>query len=205
MMEKRLIWLRLLGYLVALGIVFEGLMMLSVYLAGTRNWPVSHTDVAIVLGARVMPDGEMSTTLRYRAEKAVMLYQQGDVDHIIVCGAMGDDEPLTEADAMAAFMISWGIPEKDISRDPDSTDTVENLRHAKAIMVEKGFETATVVTSEYHLTRAMWIARDQGVDAIGAPAHGPDTLPKQVEANFRETLSWMNYWSGGLLSRISGL
>lgn len=202
---KRRIWLNIIAVLILIGVLVEGGLMLSVYIAGARNWPDRHTDAIIVLGARVMPDGELSTTLLHRVQKALELYEQGLGDTLIVCGAQGSDEPTTEAQAMADYLISHGVPEEHVLLEDQSKDTVQNIRNAMALMQEFGLKSATVVTSEYHLTRALWIARNQGLEAAGAPAKGPDTLPKQIQANFRETLSWINYFTGGLLGRVSGL
>ncbi len=202
---KRRIWLNTLAIVVVVCALFEGALMFAVYACGARTWPAGHADVAIVLGARVMPDGRLSTTLAHRAETALALYQSGAVQNLIVCGAKGNDEPVAEADAMAAALIAAGVDPVRIFRDDASADTVENIRNAQAIMAEHGFQTAMLVTSEYHLTRALWIASDEGLTALGAPAQGPDTLPMQLKANIRETFSWLNYWTGGLLGRISGL
>ena len=197
--------MRILIWLVVAGVAFEGAMLLSVYLAGRRNWAREKVDVAIVLGARVMPNGELSVVLEHRAEKALELYEAGDAEAIIACGAQGGDEPMREADAIAEYLIQHGVPGEKIFREGASTDTIENIRNSMAIMAQQGFESATVITSEYHLTRALWIARDQGLIAYGAPAAGADFFPKQFETHFRETLSWMNHWTGGLLAKISGL
>ncbi len=205
MTRKRRIWLNILAIAVAVGLAAEGALMLAVYACGARDWPAQQADVAIVLGARVMSDGRLSTTLAHRAEKALRLYRDGLVKALIVCGAKGGDEPVTEADALAEFLIREGVDPRHIYRDAASADTVENIRNAMAVMRQHGFETAAVVTSDYHLTRALWIAKDEGLMAVGAPAKGPDTLPMQLKANVRETASWLNYWTGGLIGRMSGL
>ena len=192
-------------WLIALGVVAEGLLLLCVYIAGARNWPARKADVAIVLGARVMPNGGMSTVLLHRTMLAQQMYEQGDVGAIIVCGGQGHDEPASEADTMGAYLIAHGVPEGRLFREDASTDTIENIRNSMRIMEEQGFSSATIITSDYHLTRALWIARDQGLMAYGAPAKGANFLPKQLETHFRETLSWLNYWTGGLLAKISGL
>jgi uncharacterized SAM-binding protein YcdF (DUF218 family) len=83
-----------------------------------------------------------------------------------------------------------------------STDTIENLDNAKAEMKARGLETAIVVTSDYHLTRALWLARDRGLDAIGAAAPGNITWGQRIESRFRESLSWVNYALGGVLKDL---
>lgn len=203
--RKRRIWLNVILILAAVCAVAEGLLMLGVYIAGELPRPPARSDAIITLGARVMPSGELSTTLEHRVEKALELYEQGYAETVIVCGAKGSDEPMAEADAMAELLIQKGVPQERILRDPDSTNTAQNIQNAMALMGENGLNTATIVTSEYHLTRALWIARDQGLEAAGVGAPGPDLWYNRVKANFRETLSWMNYFTGGLLGRISGL
>lgn len=202
---KKRIWLKVLALLVLAGIVFEGTLMLAVYFAGEQKRPLVPSDAVIVLGARVMPDGELSTTLQHRIDKGLEVFRESGAPYLIVCGAQGADEPLTEADAMAQYLISEGVPESAILRDPTSFDTRQNLLNAKALMAENGLSTAIVVTSEYHLQRALWLARDVGLSATGQPCLGPNLRRNRIKANFRETLSWLNYFSGGLLARVSGL
>ena len=203
--RKRRIWLKILMWIIVAGIAFEGVMLLSVYLAGRRHWPSDKTDVAIVLGAKVNPNGSFSTVLGHRVDKALELYNNGTVQYIIPCGAQGTDEPKSEADAMADYLIAQGVPEDKVLREDKSLDTVQNIENAMAIMADRNLTTATIVTNEYHLTRAIWIANDLGLRANGAPAKGANFLKTQFLTQFRETLSWLNYWTGGLLGRISGL
>lgn len=180
-------------------------MMLAVYAAGERKRPLAESDVIVVLGARIMPDGEISTTLLHRLNKALEVYGAGYADHVIVCGAQGADEPEAEADAMARYLIKNGVPGDRVLRDPNSYDTAQNLSNAKAIMSERGFASAIIVTSEYHLQRALWLARDVGLSATGQGSLGQNLKRNRIRANFRETLSWLNYFTGGLLGRILGL
>ena len=153
-------------------------------------------DCIIVLGAKVNPNGEPSTSLLRRLEKALECYEKGLAPYIIVCGAQGGDEPCTEASAMKAWLSERGVPEENIYAEEDSTSTEENLANAKAVMEEKGFSTCIVVTNAYHLTRAMWIARDAGLDAQGAAALNNITLKTRVRLRMREAISWVLYFLG---------
>jgi uncharacterized SAM-binding protein YcdF (DUF218 family) len=159
-------------------------------------------DAIIVLGARVMPDGELSTTLLHRVQTALKAYQDGYGKLVIVCGAKGGDEPETEAGAMAKWLLVNGLPQSALVVEDQSTDTIENLQNAKAEMQARGFTTSIIVTSDYHLTRALWLAKDQGLDAIGAAAPGNITWGQRIESRFRESLSWVNYALGGVLKDL---
>lgn len=153
-------------------------------------------DCIIVLGARVMPSGQLSTALLRRVEKALSLYKQGLAESIIVCGAQGSDEPEAEAAAMQTWLMEHGVPESAIHAELASTSTEENLRNAKAIMETQGYSDAIVVTNAYHLTRAMWIARDEGLTAQGAAAANNDLMWTRLRLRYREAISWTLYFLG---------
>ncbi len=189
--------------LAAVGAALELGLMGAVFLSEKTPRELTKRDAIIVLGARIMPDGELSTTVLHRVQTALKAYQDGYGKLIIVCGAQGRDEPQTEAGAMAAWLIAQGVPESAIVVDDQSTDTIENLKNAQAAMGARGLKTAIIVTSDYHLTRALWLARDQRLDAIGAAAPGNITWGQRIESRFRESLSWINYALGGLLKDLA--
>ncbi len=154
---------------------------------------MAESDVIIVLGARVKPDGVLSNSLQYRLEKAMEIYEAGYASRFIVCGAQGSDEPVDEATAMKEYLVSRGVPEEDVFADPDSRNTRENLANARAIMQENGMERAIVVTNAYHVARAKAIAGDMGIQALGASARMPRGLYIPWKMRIREALSWINY------------
>ena len=153
-------------------------------------------DCIIVLGAKVRPDRQPSTALLKRLEKALECYESGLAPVIIVCGAQGTDEPCTEAEAMKEWLVERGVPADAVIEEGKSTSTEENLANAKAIMEERGMSTCIVTTNAYHLTRAMWIAEDTGLDAQGAAAQNNITLFTRTKLRLREAISWVLYFLG---------
>ena len=151
------------------------------------------SDVIIILGARVRPDGTLSNSLEYRMQTALAAYEAGYADRFIVCGAQGGDEPCTEASAMKAYLIEHGVPEASVFMDDQSFNTRQNIDHAKAIMDEQGFSTAIVVTNAYHVARAKALCRDAGIEALGAAAKMPRGFFIPWKMRVREALSWLNY------------
>ncbi len=202
--QKRRRWPKILVWIVCAGIAAELLFMGYIYAVGVHAWTVEpiKSSAIVVLGARVNPNGQMSSTQFYRTQRALELYNEGFADYVICCGGQGPDEPRIEAEAMAEYLIGRGVPEDRLLMDKTSTDTSENLLHARALMAEHNLSTAIVVTSDYHLTRALWQAKDAGLSATGAAAKGPDSAYKFVEAYFRESVSWVNYWSGGAIDKL---
>ena len=151
-------------------------------------------DCLIVLGAQVYMDGRMSLVLRARVDAALEAWRAGRAPAIIVCGAKGGDEPCSEAAAMADYLRDQGVPDDCVLRDEASFNTQANLANAAALMRERGWTRAIVCTSDYHLERALWIARDTGLEATGIAAPTPHTLRAFWWGRMRETISWALYF-----------
>ncbi len=151
------------------------------------------SDVIIVLGASIDANGTPMPMLERRLNRALDLYNEGYAPVIIVTGAQGDDEPTTEASAMRAYLIERGVPEDAVLEEDASYNTRENLSNAKMIMEERGLVTALVVTSDYHLWRALSLCADMDIPASGAGAQNALTFLKAMTNCARESLSWVKY------------
>ena len=184
----------ILAALVGIG-ALTGLSILTAVCicAGVKYVP-EKSDCIIVLGARVRPDGGMSDTLRYRCETALSAWQNGVAPAIIVCGGRGDDEPYTEAAVMKKWLMDKGVPDHAVLSENQSGNTRENMENARLIMVRRGFLNAARCTSDYHMKRALWIARAAGVEACGIAAPSPDRFISRVAGRLRETVSWTLYF-----------
>jgi len=189
---RRMIIRLVLGLLIAAVLAGSGVFTAVCVCAG-RERNIRPCDCLIVLGARVWPDGRMSNALRYRCESALKAWKAGVAPNIIVTGGQGEDEPDAEASVMREYFIQNGVPETDVFAEDVSVNTIENLSNAREIMRQKGWTTAALVTNDYHVERALWIARDVGVDACGIAAPSPDRLSSKLFCRFRESLSWVLY------------
>ena len=169
-------------------------VLTAVCVCAGRRYAPKPADCAVVLGAHVWMDGRMSNALTYRCEAALSAWQSGLVPVIIVCGAQGSNEPETEAAAMRRWMIAHGVPEDRVIAQDRSRNTRENLVNARAIMAGRGFKTAAICTNDYHLTRALWLARDEGIPATGIPAPSTRDVVSFVRGRVRETCSWILYF-----------
>ncbi len=174
--------------------LFFSLILAAVIACAHLRRPVRRSDCIVVLGAKVHPDGRLSKTLRWRCERAWELWRDGLAGAVIVCGGRGGDEPCTEAFAMAAQLEELGVPRGRIHPEDKSVNTVENLRNAAGIMAAQGLRSAVIVTSDYHLQRALWIARDLGMEVCGAAARSNPMPVKWVKSRLRESVSWMLYF-----------
>lgn len=153
--------------------------------------PVGDYDAIVVLGAQVKPDGTPSVQLQWRLDAAFEAWQKKPVP-VVVCGAQGSDEPAPEGTVMKAYLAAKGVPEDTIMADISSFNTRQNIRHAAQMLAAHQAETVLIVTSDYHLPRAMALAADEGLSAEGL---GSPTRPEYwLKNHARETLSWLKYW-----------
>ena len=135
---------------------------------------------AIILGAKVNKNGEPSLSLHYRLEAAVAYLKQYPHVSVIVSGGQGKEEPMSEAERMYTFLKEAGIEEDRILRESASTSTLENLTFSKELLPED--ETSvTIISSDFHLTRAQYLAEKLDLDVDVVPAK----TPKSVEGKLR--------------------
>ena len=182
--------LMLLGFAGAAG------LMGFVYYKETHLPPIGDSDVIIVLGAQVKEDGTPSVALERRLTAALESYES-DRQLIIVCGAQGANEPRAEGDVMRDWLMEKGVSPEDVVAETASFNTRENLTYAKAIMEHRGLEEALVVTSDYHVARALELCRQVGITATGK---GSPSKPEYfIKNHFREGLSWIKFWLESML------
>ena len=190
---KRMV-VRILVVIVAIGAIIGLSVLTAVCVCAGRTWVPEKSDCIIVLGAHVWMDGRLSNALTYRCEAALDAWKDGVAPVIIVCGAQGRDEPTTEAAAMRQWMLDRGVPEDAVIAEDTSVNTRENLINARSIMAANGWRTAALCTNNYHLTRALWLARDLGLDATGIAAPSTKDALSFARGRLRETCSWILYF-----------
>lgn len=123
-------------------------------------------DCILVLGCRVYEDGTPSHMLEDRLRRSVELYRAGAAPKLLMSGDHGQRE-YDEVGAMKQYALAEGVSSRDVFMDHAGFSTYESLYRAKEIF---GVEKVIIVTQEYHLHRALQIARALGLDAYGVAA-----------------------------------
>jgi len=182
----------LLIRLILLGVVLFGAALGVLCLAeGNPPQRTGSNDAIIVLGAQVYANGELSPQLEMRMEAALREWKRHPVP-VVTCGAQGQNEPGPEGEIMRQWLIQRGVPEKQVIAETESRDTRENLQLASWLLPES-VKSVTIVTSDYHLPRALALAKDLGfqADGIGSPCR----QEYWVKNHFREVLAWGKYFA----------
>lgn len=141
-------------------------------------------DCIVILGCLVKNDGSPSDMLADRLSRGIELYQNGAAPKIIVSGDHGQTS-YDEVNAMKRVAMDAGIPAGDIFMDHAGFSTYETIYRAKEIFEA---DKIIIVTQEYHLYRALYIAEGLGIEAYGVHADAR-TYGGQLNREVREILA----------------
>lgn len=141
-------------------------------------------DYIIVLGAQIRSDGPSVVLLR-RLEKAADYLQENPGTTCIVTGAQGANEPSSEAEAMAAWLMDAGIDSARILREDRARNTIQNIRYSMELIPDPTAPVG-ILTNSFHVFRGVSIARKQGlINASGIAATSyPFYLPNNMLREF---------------------
>ncbi|MFJ5565843.1 YdcF family protein [Lysinibacillus xylanilyticus] len=147
---------------------------------GVQPAPNGTATYIIVLGAKVKPGGIPSLSLKNRLEEAVKYLNKYPHVKVIVSGGQGADEDQTEASVMFKYLQDKGIDTNRILVEEQSTSTYENLLFSKELL-PKGTKKITILSNDFHLKRAKYLAESLGfeVDVVAAET------PKSVEIKLK--------------------
>lgn len=128
---------------------------------GVDEVPTVYT--AIVLGASVRANGNLSQMLEDRVESALALYKNGKVKRFLLSGDNGT-KSYNEPQAMKEYLLKQGVPEDHIYLDYAGFDTYDSLYRARLIF---NVQDAIIVTQQFHLPRALYIANTLDLNYYG--------------------------------------
>ncbi len=157
-------------FTVAACLAVYGLMLLAVYaLSAVLNLihikKRRNMDYILVLGAGLA--GKMVTPLlAARIDKGIGLLRQNPDAVMILSGGQGPGEEAAECEAMADYAMKNGVRPDRIIMEPEAASTRENLLFSYRLM-EKRRPSIAIVTTDYHVFRALILARKEGIRCVG--------------------------------------
>ncbi len=155
-------------------------------------------DYVIVLGAQMRSSGP-SVIYRYRLQKAGEYLEENPNTLCITTGAKGKNEPVSEGEGGAEYLISLGIEGSRILVESASVDTSQNIQNALRIIEEKEGSTESlrigILTNGFHVYRGVHIAKGLtdaevcGIAAYMQPQYIPNNMVRETFGILRDLLT----------------
>ncbi len=142
---------------------------------------LSEVDCIGILGCQVRPDRTPSMMLYDRIDMGVRLYKDGVSNRLLMSGDHETDS-YNETGVMREYAVMLGADNKDIGEDRYGLCTYDSIFRAVRLY---GYDKILIVTQEYHLYRALYIADSFGIEAYGVSA-SINEYGGQVKRDIRE-------------------
>ncbi len=175
------------------GVLFAAALGVNLYITRTAT-PMIYANVsqvppaytALILGAKVHGGGRLSHILEDRVITGLELYRRGKVKKLLLSGDHGQ-QAYDEVNAMREYLLKNGVPAQDIFMDHAGFDTYSSMYRARDVFQAMD---VIVVTQEFHLPRAVFLARSLGVNAVGIVAdRRAYTQTSRLKSAVREPLA----------------
>ena len=184
-------WLKLILALVLVGVLgFSALF--GAVLSGMYDQIDGEPQVMVILGCQVKPWGP-SILLQDRLDKALEYLETEPDMTVVVSGGQGPDEHISEARAMADYLMEQGIEQERILLEDQSHNTVQNLTLTRRLLDELGYDLEqdiVVVSNGFHLTRVrmLWarVWEEDNLSTLAAPS---SHVPSRLKMYLREPLA----------------
>lgn len=164
---RRVLELAVTGLAMGLGLPLG--LGLRVHRLGRRPGASGSPRPAVVLGARVYPDGQPSPALVDRVRVGVELLRGGAATALLLSGGTPDGRP-AEADVMARLARELGAPAEALWLEPASRSTHENALQSARLLRERGVTSVWLVTCDFHVARASAQFRRAGLEVTAVPS-----------------------------------
>lgn len=148
-------------------------------------------DCILILGAQVRGT-KITDSLRRRLERAAGYLEQHPGTKAVVSGGQGPGEEISEAEAMAEYLIRRGIFPDRIELEGKSTSTRENFRFSRKY-IDARHSRVGIVTNGFHMYRAVLIAKQEGYQEL---CRIPATSNPVFQVNYlvREFFAVISVW-----------
>jgi uncharacterized SAM-binding protein YcdF (DUF218 family) len=185
----------LLGVLTVMLLGALSLVVVAAYavVSTSRADDRTPSDAIVVLGAAQFW-GRPSPVLQARLGHAASLYAEGVAPRVVTVGSNQPGDITTEAEAGRDWLVHGGVPSTSVVAVPDGHDTLSSLTAVAAVMAERGWTSAIVVTDPAHEARSLAIARSLGIDARPSPTQTGSGSSLTAEYVARETFALLAFW-----------
>jgi len=167
---------------------------------------LSPSRAIVVLGGGLRSDGSAGISTRERVDYGTILFEQGLGSYLILTG--GDKASgQVEAEEMYKIALKRGILPEGIIKETQSSSTYENAIYTKKILLRYGIDDGVIlVTSPYHMRRALFCFKKEGVEVLPAPVKNSEIYTygfyqnlRNMRLLLREYLALVYYWVKGYI------
>ncbi|MBP3655366.1 MAG: YdcF family protein [Clostridia bacterium] len=153
-------------------------------------------DAILLLGVELDADDRPTMELGRRMYAAVDAWCRYGGPALVVCGGVLPGHRASEAQVMEALLVRAGVARERIIREEKSQTTMENMRYAAQLLGGAKGKHVLVVTSDYHLRRAMMTAKRVGfrVSGIGAPLDRDDEWKRAARKEWAYIVDLLMGW-----------
>jgi SanA protein len=116
---------------------------------------------------------------------AAELYKAGKIDHVVVSGD-NREKYYNEPANMRDRLVELGVPASAITRDFAGLRTLDSVVRAKEVW---GLESYTVISDDFHVARAVFLARAKGMEDVVAYRSETVDAGSSGKSRARETLA----------------
>ncbi|WP_162433936.1 YdcF family protein [Pseudoxanthomonas koreensis] len=190
------------------GWLWRLLLLAVLWLAAVAAWIVwvgqrdqaAQADAIIVLGAAAY-DARPSPVFEERIRHGLDLYQRGYAPVLIFTGGYGNGARFAESQVARRYALRRGVPESAILIESASRTTRQNLVQARALMQKRDLHRVIVVSDPLHMSRALRLSDELGIDALGSPT--PSTRFRTVQTQWRFLLQEVYFFHRDLVARAA--
>ena len=165
--------------------------LLGLVLGGAHDSIDGDPQVMIILGCQ-LHDWGPSVMLQDRLDKALDYLKDHPEVVVVVSGGQGENEPTSEAQGMADYLVDHGFARENILLETQSHNTHQNLTYSARHLEEAGVdirEGVVIVSNGFHLTRAKMLAGRAGYENVSVLAAPSSHLPSRLKMYIREPLA----------------
>ncbi|APQ76905.1 YdcF family protein [Clostridium botulinum] len=159
---------------------------------GFKSHP-QKSDSIIILGCKVKGN-DPTPFLKWRLDEGLRLYNEGYGKYIIVSGAKGPGENISEAEAMQKYLVQKGLDKKFIILEDKSRNTLENIKFSKKKMEDNNLSSSIIVSNKYHLKRAELLCQKEGIKASYSGVFVRSHMSHEIMGFLREIPALLVYY-----------
>lgn len=174
--------------LVLLGLAYGAVTFFQVWSAARRD-QARPAEAIVVFGA-AQYDGRPSPVLKARLDHAVGLYRRKLAPVIVVTGGSQPGDRVTEATASANYLLSRGVPDRDVLREVSGGSSWQSLAAVAAFLDERNINEVLLVSDPFHSYRIRAMADELGLQARTSPTRtSPISGLSEAQYMARETVA----------------